>query len=403
MKYIVVLSDGMAGRPLEELGGKTTLEAAYVPEMDRLAPMSEVGLVSMVPEGMAPGSDTANLAVMGYDPKIYYTGRSPLEALSIGVDMKPSDVSFRCNLVTLSEEDCAFEDQTIIDHSSDEITTEEAAALIETLKIRLRKDGYHLFSGTSYRHLLIQEKGKVIELTPPHDILTQRIGDYLPKDPVLLDMMKKSYDILKEHPVNTRRRKKGLRPANSVWCWGAGRKPALDSFEKRTGKKGVMISTVDLLKGIAVGAGMDIVLVEGANGGLHTNYRGKAQAAVRALAYESYDFAYIHVEAPDEMGHQGSAADKITAIEYIDEKVLKTVICGLEEAGEEYRLLLLPDHPTPVEVRTHTCEAVPYLLYDSTAEEKGPAVYNERTAAETGKVWRDGYKLMAHLLQEEVC
>ena len=255
MKYIVVLSDGMAGRPLEELGGKTTLEAAYVPEMDRLAPMSEVGLVSMVPEGMAPGSDTANLAVMGYDPKIYYTGRSPLEALSIGVDMKPSDVSFRCNLVTLSEEDCAFEDQTIIDHSSDEITTEEAAALIETLKIRLRKDGYHLFSGTSYRHLLIQEKGKVIELTPPHDILTQRIGDYLPKDPVLLDMMKKSYDILKEHPVNTRRRKKGLRPANSVWFWGAGRKPALDSFEKRTGKKGVMISAVDLLKGIAVGAG----------------------------------------------------------------------------------------------------------------------------------------------------
>ena len=403
MKYIVVLSDGMAGRPLKELGGKTTLEAAYVPEMDRLASMSEVGLVSMVPEGMAPGSDTANLAVMGYDPKIYYTGRSPLEALSIGVDMNPSDVSFRCNLVTLSEEDAAFEDQTIIDHSSDEITTEEAAALIETLKIRLKKDGYHLFAGTSYRHLLIQEKGKVTDLTPPHDILTKRIGDYLPEDPVLLDMMKKSYDILKEHPVNTRRRKNGLRPANCVWFWGAGRKPALDSFAERTGKKGVMISAVDLLKGIAVGAGMDTVEVEGANGGLHTNYRGKAQAAVRALAFEGYDFAYIHVEAPDEMGHQGSAEDKIKAIEYIDEKVLKTVICGVEEAAEEYRLLLLPDHPTPIEARTHTSEPVPYLLYDNTAEVTGPAVYNEKTAAETGHVWRDGYKLMAHLLQEEVC
>lgn len=403
MKYIVVLSDGMAGRPLKELGGRTTLEAAYVPEMDRLAPMSEVGLVSMVPEGMAPGSDTANLAVMGYDPKIYYTGRSPLEALSIGVDMKASDVSFRCNLVTLSEEDCAYEERTILDHSSDEIPTEEAAILVEALKEGLKESGYSFYVGTSYRHLLIQQRGTVSELTPPHDILTKKIGAYLPKDAVLLGMMKKSYDILENHPVNIRRRKKGLRPANSAWFWGAGKKPALDSFEKRTGRKGVMISAVDLLKGIAAGTGMDAITVEGANGGLHTNYRGKAKAAVRALAYEGYDFAYIHVEAPDEMGHQGSAADKIAAIENIDEKVLKTVICGLEEAGEEYRLLLLPDHPTPVEARTHTGEAVPYLLYDSTAEKKGPAVYNEKTAAGTGNVWHEGYKLMAHLLQEEVC
>ncbi len=403
MKYIVVLSDGMAGRPLEELDGRTTLEAAYVPEMDRLAAMSEVGLVSMVPEGMAPGSDTANLAVLGYDPKIYYTGRSPLEALSIGVEMKAADVSFRCNLVTLSEEECAYEDRTIIDHSSDEITTEEAAVLVEALKKELEKDGYRFYAGTSYRHLLVKEKGKITELTPPHDILTRRIGDYLPEDAKLLDMMKKSYDILKDHPVNQERRKKGLRPANSAWFWGAGKKPALDSFEERTNKKGVMISAVDLLKGIAVGAGMDSIAVEGANGGLHTNYKGKAQAAVRALAYDGYDFAYIHVEAPDEMGHQGNVEDKITAIEYIDEKVLKTLICGLEEAGEEYRLLLLPDHPTPIEVRTHTGEAVPYLLYDSTAEEKGPSVYNEKTAAGTGTVWRDGYKLIGHLLQEEVC
>ncbi len=403
MKYIVILSDGMAGRPLEELGGKTTLEAAYVPEMDRLAAMSEVGLVSMVPEGMAPGSDTANLAVMGYDPKVYYTGRSPLEALSIGVDMRETDVSFRCNIVTLSEEDCAYEDRTIIDHSSDEISTEEAAILVEALQERLLKEGYELYVGTSYRHLLIKKNGKVMELTPPHDILTKRIGDYLPKDPELREMMERSYEILNHHPVNIRRRKKGLRPANSVWFWGAGKKPSLDSFEKRTGKKGVMISAVDLLKGIAVGAGMDCVLVDGANGGLHTNYVGKAKAAVKALAYDGYDFAYIHVEAPDEMGHQGSASDKITAIEYIDERVLKTVICGLEEAGEEYRLLLLPDHPTPIEVRTHTGEPVPYLLYDSTIEEKGPEVYNEKTAAQTGNVWPDGYKLMGHLLQEDIC
>lgn len=403
MKYLVVLSDGMAGRPLDELGGKTTLEAAYVPEMDRLAEVSEIGMVSMVPEGMAPGSDTANLAVMGYDPKVYYTGRSPLEALSIGVDMKDTDVSFRCNLVTLSEEDCPYEERRIIDHSSDEIPTEEAALLIEALKEGLKKEGYTFYAGTSYRHLLIWENGCESELVPPHDILTKTIGEYLPQDTALREMMEKSYDILKDHPVNAKRREKGLRPANSAWFWGAGKKPVLDSFEERTGKRGIMISAVDLLKGIAVGAGMDCVAVEGANGGLHTNYRGKAQAAVQALAYNGYDFAYIHIEAPDEMGHQGNVQDKITAIENIDEKVLKTVICGLEEAGEEYRLLLLPDHPTPIEVRTHTGEAVPYLLYDNTREERGQGTFSEKTAALSGNVWPDGYKLMSHLLQEDVC
>ncbi len=403
MKYLVVLSDGMAGKPLGSLGKKTTLEAAYVPEMDRLAAVSEVGMASMVPEGMAPGSDTANLAVMGYDPKVYYTGRSPLEALSIGVDMKKTDVSYRCNLVTLSEEDCAYEDRQIIDHSSDEISTEEAAVLIEALKEGLGRKGYLFYAGTSYRHLLVQENGTETELVPPHDILTRRIGEYLPGDPILRDMMRESYGILKNHPVNEERRKKGLHPANSAWFWGAGKKPALDSFEERTGKRGIMISAVDLLKGIAVGAGMDCASVKGANGGLHTNYRGKAQAAVQALAYDGYDFAYIHIEAPDEMGHQGNVADKIAAIENIDEKVLKTVICGLEEAGEEYRLLLLPDHPTPVAERTHTGEAVPYLLYDNTAEEKGPKTFSEKTAAESGNVWADGYKLMSHFLQEEIC
>ena len=403
MKYVVVLSDGMAGRPLEELQGKTTLEAAVTPAMDELSKVSELGTASMVPEGMAPGSDTANLAVMGYDPEIYYSGRSPLEALSIGVQMEETDVSFRCNLVTLSEEDCPYEERTILDHSSGEISTEDAAVLIEALKEGLAEEGYAFYAGTSYRHLLVQKNGDVTELTPPHDILTKRIGDYLPEDPVLLDMMKKSYEILENHPINVSRRKQGLNPANSAWFWGAGRKPALTSFEKKTGKKGVMISAVDLLKGIAVGAGMDRIIVDGANGGLHTNYRGKAQAAVKALTEDGYDFAYIHVEAPDEMGHQGSMTDKIAAIEHVDRDVLKVVSDGLREAGEDFRLLLLPDHPTPVEVRTHTGEPVPYLLYDSTCKTEGKAAYNEETAAQTGNYWSDGYRLLGHLLQEDLC
>lgn len=403
MKYVVVLSDGMAGRPLEELEGKTTLEAADTPVMDRLAKVSELGMASMVPEGMAPGSDTANLAVMGYNPEIYYTGRSPLEALSIGVDMEETDVSFRCNLVTLSEEEGPYEERTIIDHSSDEISTEDARVLIEALREGLKQEGYAFYVGTSYRHLLIHKAGEVTELTPPHDILTQKIGNYLPKDTILREMMKKSYDILKNHPLNAKRREKGLNPANSAWFWGAGKKPALTSFEERTGLKGVMISAVDLLKGIAVGAGMDCIIVEGANGGLHTNYRGKADAAVKALTEDGYDFAYIHVEAPDEMGHQGITADKITAIENVDREVLGVLADGLEASGEDYRILLLPDHPTPIEVRTHTGEAVPYLLYDSTRKRKGRDVYNEKSAKQTENNWPDGYLLLGHLLQEEIC
>lgn len=403
MKYVVVLSDGMAGRPLKELGGRTTLEAAHTPNMDMLSNISELGMASMVPEGMAPGSDTANLAVMGYDPKLYYTGRSPLEALSIGVDMEEKDVSFRCNLVTLSEEDCPYEERCILDHSSDEISTEEAAVLIEALKEGIGREGYEFHVGTSYRHLLIEKEGKVIELTPPHDILTKRIGSYLPNDEILLEMMKKSYDILENHPLNIKRKEKGLKPANSAWFWGAGKKPALTSFEERTGRKGVMISAVDLLKGIAVGAGMDRIIVEGANGGLHTNYEGKAQAAVDAITKGGCDFAYIHVEAPDEMGHQGSIRDKVRAIENVDERVLKVLIDGLNKADIDYRLLLLPDHPTPIEVRTHTNEPVPYLLYDSTCHKEGCLHYNEKSAAQTGNNWTDGFKLLGHLLQEEIC
>ena len=399
MKYIVVLSDGMAGRPLEELNGKTTLEAADTPNFDRLAEKAEIGLASMVPEGMAPGSDTANLSVMGYDPKIYYTGRSPLEALSIGVDMAADDVSFRCNLVTLTEDGGAYEDQKIIDHSSSEISTEDSTVLLEALKEGLKREGYEFYAGTSYRHLLIWKHGKVLELTAPHDILTKTVGEYLPKDLVLLDMMKKSYEILKDHPINVERKKQGLNPANSAWFWGAGTRPALASFEEKTGKKGVMISAVDLLKGIAVGADMDCIIVEGANGGLHTNYEGKADAAIHALLEDGYDFAYVHVEAPDEMGHMGSMTDKITAIENVDGRVVARITEAMDRSGEDYRLMILPDHPTPICVRTHTSEPVPYMIYDSRKAIDGIHTYNEKEAAKSTCIWKDGYRLIDHLLE----
>lgn len=399
MKYIIVLSDGMAGRPLEELGGKTTLEAADTPNFDRLAEKAEIGLASMVPEGMAPGSDTANLSVMGYDPKIYYTGRSPLEALSIGVDMAADDVSFRCNLVTLTEDGGAYEEQKIIDHSSSEISTEDSTVLLEALKEGLKREGYEFYAGTSYRHLLIWKHGEVLELTAPHDILTKTVGEYLPKDLVLLDMMKKSYEILKDHPINVERKKQGLNPANSAWFWGAGTRPALASFEEKTGKKGVMISAVDLLKGIAVGADMDRIIVEGANGGLHTNYEGKADAAIHALLEDDYDFAYVHVEAPDEMGHMGSMTDKITAIENVDGRVVARITEAMERSGEDYRLMILPDHPTPICVRTHTSEPVPYMIYDSRKAIDGIHTYNEKEAAKSTCIWKDGYRLIDHLLE----
>ena len=300
MKYIVVLGDGMADEPIAEIGGKTPLAHANTPMMDELAGKSVVGLSATIPEGMSPGSDTANLAVLGYNPKKYYTGRSPLEALSIGVPMKDTDIALRCNIVTVSEEDVPYAERTIIDHSSSEISTEDAAVLLEAVKKELQDDIYSYYVGTSYRHLLIWDKGQVVPLTPPHDILGKVIGDYLPKEEKLREMMEKSYDILNNHPLNVERAKKGLHKANSIWFWGAGTRPALDSFEEKTGKRGVMISAVDLLKGIAIGAGMKVIEVPGADGTLHTNYVGKAQAAVDALTKDGYDFAYVHVEAPDE-------------------------------------------------------------------------------------------------------
>ena len=410
MKYIVILCDGMADEPLEKLGGKTPLEAARTPNMDRLAKCAEIGMVRTVPEGMAPGSDTANLSVIGYDPEKYYSGRSPLEALSIGAEMGEHDVSFRCNLVTLSEEEEQYEDRTILDHSSGEISTEDAAVLIQALKDEFARgsaderpcysEGYTFYAGTSYRHLLIQNNGKVSELTAPHDILTRRIGEYLPSDPVLRDMMVRSYDILKDHPINVRRREEGKNPANSAWFWGAGTRPALSSFEKKNGVKGAMISAVDLLKGIAVGAEMHNIIVEGANGGLHTNYRGKGEAAVKALTEGGYDFVYVHIEAPDEMGHQGSAEDKISAIEYIDDQVVGPVTAALDKAGVDYRMLIMPDHPTPVRVRTHTADPVPYMIYDSTRPVQGKDSYSEKSGQETGMFVEKGYTLIDRLLEK---
>ena len=400
MKYVLILGDGMSDRPIPELSGKTPLEYAKTPMMDALAKQSEVGLVSTVPEGMSPGSDTANMSVCGYDPKKYYTGRSPLEALSIGVAMKDTDVAIRTNVVTVSDDDLPYEEKTIIDHSSSEIDTEDAAILIEAVKKELANEMFAFYVGTSYRHLLIWDKGRVVELTPPHDILGKTIGEYLPKESLLFEMQKRSYEILNNHPINVARAAKGLNKANSIWFWGAGTKPILTSFEKKTGKKGAMISAVDLLKGIAVGAGMDNKIVEGANGQLHTNYEGKAQAAVDALTKEGYDFAYIHVEAPDEMGHQGSVERKVQAIEYLDERVIRYVKEAMDASGEDYRMLILPDHPTPIEVRTHTSEPVPYLLYDSTNLQENNWQYSEKCAKAGGICHPLGHELIDYLFSK---
>lgn len=399
MKYIVVLGDGMADEPIEQLGGKTPLAYAKTPAMDALAKVSEIGMVHTIPQGMSPGSDTANLSVMGYDPKEYYTGRSPLEALSIGVPMQATDVALRCNLVTLSEEE-PYEEKTIIDHSSGEISTEDSAVLLNAVRQALENDIYKFYVGTSYRHCLIWNQGKVVSLTPPHDVLGQVIGKYLPEDSVLAQMQKKSYEILVNHPINIERKKQGKNPANSCWFWGAGTKPALSSFEEKFHKKGVMISAVDLLKGIAVGAGMDNITVEGANGGLHTNYEGKAQAAADALLKDGYDFVYIHVEAPDEMGHQGSVEKKVQAIEFLDERVIKYVKEQMDAAGADYRMLVLPDHPTPICVRTHTSDPVPYLLYDSTAPCQETWNYNEAEAKDSGNDIARGHLMMEYLFSK---
>ena len=400
MKYIVVLGDGMADLPIEALDNKTPLAYAKTETMDALSKKAEIGLVHTIPEGMKPGSDTANLSVLGYDPKVYYSGRSPLEALSIGVPMKDTDIAIRCNIVTISEDDVPVEEKTIIDHSSSEISTEDCAVLLKAVMDELQNETYQFYVGTSYRHCLIWDKGEVVELTPPHDVLGRVINEYLPEDKALYDMMKKSYDILVNHPINVESKKQGLNPANCCWFWGAGTKPMLSSFEEKTGKKGLMVSAVDLLKGIAVGAGMGVVEVEGANGGLHTNYAGKVDAALKALTEDGYDFVYIHVEAPDEMGHQGSVERKVQAIEYLDEKVIKPMVDTLNEKGVDFRMLVLPDHPTPICVRTHTSDSVPYMLYDSTNLLDKDWNYNEDEAKTSGNFIEKGHEILDYLFSK---
>lgn len=400
MKYVVVLGDGMADEPIEALGGKTPLEYAQTPTLDKLSKLSEVGLCHTIPEGMKPGSDVANLSVLGYDSKANYSGRSPLEALSIGVPMKDTDIAFRCNIVSITDDpNLPFEEQTIVDHSSSEISTEDCAVLLDAVKKELENDEFKFYLGTSYRHCLIQDHGKVIDLVQPHDVLGQTIGQHLPKEEAFLNMMKKSYEILKNHPMNIERKKKGLNPANCCWFWGAGTKPSLSSFESKNHLKGMMVSAVDLLKGIAVGASMGVAIVPGATGGLETDYEGKVKAALDGLK-DGYDFAYIHVEAPDEMGHQGSIERKVKAIEYLDGRVIKPIYESLKADGTDFRMLVMPDHPTPIRCRTHTSDPVPYLIYDSTNELDNSWNYNEADAKAGGIYEPVGHHLMDHFLQK---
>lgn len=399
MKYIVVLGDGMADEPLEALGGKTPLEYAQTPCMDSLASMGHMGLVQNVPSGMAPGSDVANLSVLGYDPKRSYSGRSPLEALSVGVKMEPDDVIFRTNIVTLTEEE-PYAEKTILDHSSGEIATKDADVLMDAIRSAFNSETVRFYTGTSYRHIMVWKKGKLVSLEPPHDHLGTQIGPWLPKEPMLREMMEESFPILNAHPMNLARAEAGKHKANSLWFWGAGTKPSLQNFEEKTGLKGAMISAVDLLKGIAVGAGMKVYQVPGATGSLDTNYEGKAQAAVKALLEDGCDFVYIHVEAPDEMGHQGLIHEKVQSIEYLDQRLIALVKKAMDDSGEDYRMLILPDHPTPIRVRTHTGSPVPFLLYDSTHPEKKKAKYSEAEAAAAGDFEPDGYQLIDRLIQK---
>ena len=399
MKYVVILGDGMAGEPMAELGGKTTLESANTPVMDTLASMGQMGLAKMVPDGMKPGSDVANLAVLGYDPETNYSGRSPLEALSVGVAMKPTDVIFRCNLVTLSENE-PYAEKTIIDHSSGEISSADADILMDAVREAFDNEEFRFYSGTSYRHITIWDQGRVLDFEPPHDHLGEVIGDYLPQEQAFRDMMEKSFEILNGHPLNLQRAAEGKNKANSLWFWGAGTTPKLSDFQEKTGLRGAMISAVDLLKGIAVGTGMDVVNVEGATGSLHTNYEGKAEAAVKVLLEDGKDLVYVHVEAPDEMGHQGSMEMKLEAIEYLDGRIVAPIKAALDASGEEYRMLVLPDHPTPIRIRTHTSDPVPYVIYDSRRQARRIACFSEKEAAVAGAVVADGYSLMEQFLQK---
>ncbi len=399
MKYIVVLGDGMSDEPIAALGGKTPLEYANTPAMDALASKGEMGMVQNVPAGMSPGSEVANLSVMGYDPLTDFTGRSPLEALSVGVEMEPDDIVFRCNVVTLTEEE-PYGEKTILDHSSGEISTADADILMDAIRENFNDETFQFYTGTSYRHIMIWKKGRLAQLEPPHDHLTQVIGPWLPKEAVLRNFMEKSFDILNNHPLNVRRAAEGKNKANSLWYWGAGTRPSLRNFQEKTGLKGAVISAVDLLKGIAVGAGMQVCQVENATGSIDTNWEGKAQATIDSLLKDGCDFAYVHVEAPDEMAHQGLTEEKVKSIEYLDSRIVAPICKAMEDAGENYRLLLLPDHPNLLRLRTHVGEPVPYVLYDSTKQRKSLAHYGETEAMATGIFEPQGHKLMERFLSK---
>lgn len=403
MKYIVILADGMADYPVSELDGKTPMQVAKKPNIDKLFAHSVTGLVHNVPDNLSPGSDVANLSAMGYDPQRFYTGRSPLEAVSIGIELKPTDIVFRCNVVTVTDDDKNYEDKIILDHSADEITTAEARILIEDVQREFGNDFLKFYPGVSYRHALVWDKGPdEYELTPPHDILEKRIGDYLPKGEtgkILKEMMIKSYDFLNNHPINVERARRGLNKANSIWIWGEGKKPALESFEKLYGLKGSVISAVDLIKGIGICAGLESIEVEGATGNVHTNFDGKARACVDAVLNGS-DYVFVHMEAPDECGHRHEIENKVKSIELIDQKVVRYIANALDEKGIDYRMLILPDHPTPLCLRTHTRDAVPFMIYDSTCQiENGMDSFTEETASKTGFVIKEGYKLMDEFLK----
>lgn len=400
MKYIVVLCDGMADYPVDALGGKTPMEVAKKPNLDRLARFGETGLVKTVADGLKPGSDVANMSVMGYDPKTCYTGRSPLEAVSIGVNMLDTDIVFRCNLVTLSDEE-NYSDKTMVDYSGGDISTEEAHELIKAVEERFGNDVFKFYGGVSYRHCLVWHGGTLNlgKMTPPHDISGRVIGEYLSKSEnakPLIEMMKESFELLNNHPVNKKRVALGKRPANSIWLWGEGTKPSLPNFYEKYGLRGAVISAVDLLKGIAKCAGMDAPEVEGATGYIDTNFVGKAECALKEL--ETKDFVYIHIEAPDECGHRNEPENKVRAIELIDEKIVGTLLPELRKFGE-YKIMALPDHPTPIKTRTHASDPVPYLIYDSTKEhDSGILSFTENTAKLSGNFVEVGYTLMDKFL-----
>lgn len=403
MKYIVVLGDGMADYAVDEFGGKTILDVAKKPNIDFMSEHGELGTVKTVLDGMKPGSDVANLSVMGYDTKKCYSGRSPLEAASIGVVLKDTDITFRTNLVTLSDE-ADYEDKTMLDYSAGEISTEEAAELIAAVEKELHTEYAHFFAGVSYRHLLVWDNGsKNVTLTPPHDISDKKITDYLPKGDnaeELLSLMKKSEAILKNHPVNKKRIEAGKNPATSIWVWGEGSKPQLENFYDKYKLKASVISAVDLIKGIAKCADMKSIDVEGATGNWDTNFDGKAQAALDTLIKDGADFVYIHMEAPDECGHQGNAEKKKLSVELIDEKVVGFLKEKLTEAGVDYKMLILPDHPTPIKLKTHVSDPVPYIIYDSRKDYGSGLTYNEDNAKNTGIYIDKGHNLMKHFIEE---